>query len=98
MEAGMMKTVLTNKSARSNRHYPLHRVEAGKIFRGNTRGKHSGGKFQRKNPGGIPDPLSSTGSYSVSLAWSGGAFWTLLRPTSEIFATTLRIRGVLGRG
>src|SRR6218665_2571620 len=30
--------------------------------------------------------LSSTGSYSVSLPWSRGAFWVLLRPTSEIFA------------
>jgi len=30
--------------------------------------------------------LSSTRSYFVSLPWSGGAFWALLRPTSKIFA------------
>src|SRR6218665_2900683 len=30
--------------------------------------------------------LSSTGSYSASLPWSGDAFLPLLRPTSEIFA------------
>src|SRR6218665_3391493 len=29
--------------------------------------------------------LSSTGSYSVSLPWSRGAFWVLLWPSSEIF-------------
>jgi len=33
--------------------------------------------------------LSSTGSYSVSLPWSGHAFWTLRRPASEILATSL---------
>src|SRR6218665_2666921 len=27
--------------------------------------------------------LSSAGLYSVYLPWSGGAFWALLRPTSE---------------
>src|SRR6218665_1033276 len=48
MEAGMMKTVLTNKSARSNRHHPLHRVEAGKIFQGNTRGNIPGENFRGK--------------------------------------------------
>src|SRR6218665_3513130 len=30
--------------------------------------------------------LCITGSYSVSLPLSGGAYWDLLRPTSEIFA------------
>src|SRR6218665_663645 len=30
--------------------------------------------------------LSSIGSYFISLPWSGGAFWALLRPTLEIFA------------
>src|SRR6218665_2043507 len=30
-----------------------------------------------------------TGSYSVSLPWSGGAYWALLRPASEIFAIPL---------
>src|SRR6218665_1130204 len=34
--------------------------------------------------------LSSTGSYSVSLPWSGVAYWALLRPTSEIFAIPLQ--------
>src|SRR6218665_1235723 len=32
--------------------------------------------------------LSVTGSYSVSLPWSGGAYWELLGPTSKIFALT----------
>src|SRR6218665_3893097 len=35
--------------------------------------------------------LSITGSYSVSLLWSGGAYWALLRPTSEIFAIQPRV-------
>src|SRR6218665_180769 len=29
--------------------------------------------------------LSSTGSYFLSLPWSGGALWPLLRPTPKIF-------------
>src|SRR6218665_1591011 len=33
--------------------------------------------------------LSNIGSYSVSLPWSGGAIWALLRPTSESSAISL---------
>src|SRR6218665_112751 len=34
--------------------------------------------------------LSSSGSYSVLVPWSGGVSWVLLRPTCEIFAVPPR--------
>src|SRR6218665_1559976 len=34
--------------------------------------------------------LYITALYSVSLPWSGGAYWALLRPTSMIFAIPSR--------
>src|SRR6218665_4138098 len=33
---------------------------------------------------------SSSGSHSVLVPWSGGVYWVLLRPTSEIFAVPPR--------
>src|SRR6218665_159816 len=35
-------------------------------------------------------PPYSSGLYSVLVPWSGGVCWVLLRPTSEIFAVSLR--------
>src|SRR6218665_1823545 len=40
------------------------------------------------------DCLSITGSYSVSLPWSEGAYWALIRPTSEILAISPRSQEV----